>query len=123
MAQWQGPYAVVQRLGKVNYEIEMVDKQKKKRIVHINMLWKWHVPLDSACLVFEVMEDSEESENFVDLDGSCSCGKEEKPLVGEVLDEQQQVELEELLHESKDVLRSELGRTTWTEHRIDAEGA
>ena len=69
------------------------------------------------------MEDSEESEDLVDLDGSCSCGEEEKPLVSEVLDEQQQAELEELLCESKDVLWNEPGRTTWTEHRIDSERA
>ena len=123
VAQWRGPYAVVQHLGKVNYETEMADKQKKKRILHINMLWKWHIPLDLACSAFEVMEDSEESEDLVDWDGSCSSAEEEKPLVSEKLDEQQQAELEELLRELKDVLRSEPGRTTWTEHCIDAEGA
>ena len=31
--------------------------------------------------------------------------------------------MEELLYESKDVLQSESGRTTWTQHHIDAEGA
>ena len=81
VAQRQGPYAVVQHLGKVNYEIEMADKRKKKRIVHINTLRKWHVPLNLACLAFEVMEDSEESEDLVDWDGSCSGAEEEKPLV------------------------------------------
>ena len=119
VAQRQGPYAVVQHLGKVNYEIEMADKWKKKWIVCINMLRKWHIPLNLVCLAFEVMEDSEESEDLVDWDGSCSCAEEEKPLVSEELDEQQQAELEELLCESKDVLQSEPGRTTWTEHCID----
>ena len=38
IAQWQGLYVVVRRLGKVNYEVEMKDKRKKRKIMHINML-------------------------------------------------------------------------------------
>ena len=39
-------------------------------------------------MVFEVMEDSEELEDLVDWDGSCSFAEEEKPLVSEELDEE-----------------------------------
>ena len=49
LAQWQGPYTVVRKVGKVNYELYMPDKRKKKAIFHINMLKKWHRP-DSTCL-------------------------------------------------------------------------
>ena len=38
LAQWQGPYQVVQRMGKVTYLIDMQDKKKRKRIFHVNML-------------------------------------------------------------------------------------
>ena len=31
LAQWQGPYQVVQRMGKVNYLIDMQDKIKKEK--------------------------------------------------------------------------------------------
>ena len=41
-AQWQGPYHVVRKVGLVDYEVDMVDRQKRKRIFHINMLQKWH---------------------------------------------------------------------------------
>ena len=74
-------------------------------------------------MAFKVMEDSEKSEDLLDWDGSSSSAEEEKPAVSEELDEQQWAELEELLCESKHVLRSEPGRTTWTKHCIDAEGA
>ena len=43
LAQWQGPYQVVQRMGKVTYLVEMQDKKKRKRIFHVNMLKDYHV--------------------------------------------------------------------------------
>ena len=43
LAQWQGPYQVVQRIGKVTYWIDMQDEKKRKRIFHLNMLKDYHV--------------------------------------------------------------------------------
>ena len=44
LAQWQGPYRALRRVGEVNYEVYMPDKQKRRAILHINMLKKWHKP-------------------------------------------------------------------------------
>ena len=33
-AQWQGPYKVLQRVGKVNYLIDMADRRKRRRLLH-----------------------------------------------------------------------------------------
>ena len=41
LAQWHGPYTVVQRKGRVNYKVDMHDKKKRYRMLHINMLRKW----------------------------------------------------------------------------------
>ena len=41
-AQWQGPYKVERRVGKVNYVVDMHDRCKRKRIFHINMLREFH---------------------------------------------------------------------------------
>ena len=35
LAQWQGPYYVLCKKGKVNYEISMKDKKKRKQIFHV----------------------------------------------------------------------------------------
>ena len=48
-AKWQGPYTVTKRLGTVNYEIDMKDKGKRFRVFHINLLRKWHMPVEAAC--------------------------------------------------------------------------
>lgn len=40
VAQWQGPYIVTRRVGKVNYEIKMPDKGGRSQIFHVNHLSK-----------------------------------------------------------------------------------
>ena len=38
LSQWHGPYEVTRVIGKVNYEIEMPERRRKRVIFHINML-------------------------------------------------------------------------------------
>ena len=38
LAQWHGPYPVKKKLSPVTYEVDMFDKQKRKRVFHVNML-------------------------------------------------------------------------------------
>ena len=40
-AKWRGLYEVKKKLGKVNYEIMMPERGSSK-VVHINLLKKWH---------------------------------------------------------------------------------
>ena len=42
LAQWQGPYHVLCRVGDINYGVYMTDK--RKTIFHVNMLMKWNQP-------------------------------------------------------------------------------
>ena len=44
LAQWQGPYQVTRRVSKVNYEVDMKDKNKRKRVFHVNMLKPFYAP-------------------------------------------------------------------------------
>jgi len=53
LAQWQGPYRVLRRMGKVNYEVLMPDKKRKRKVFHINMLKKWFPPVVSSFLAAE----------------------------------------------------------------------
>ena len=38
LAQWLGPYCVIRGVGKVNYEIDMTNKRKRRKVFHVNML-------------------------------------------------------------------------------------
>ena len=48
MAEWQGPYQVTKRVGKVHYQVDMHDRRKRKRIFHINMFQETLVILMSV---------------------------------------------------------------------------
>lgn len=43
LAQWQGPYQVVERMGKMTYLVDMHDRRKRRRVFHSNMLKAFHV--------------------------------------------------------------------------------
>ena len=38
LAQWEGPYPITRVLDPVNYEVNIFDKRKKRRVFHVNML-------------------------------------------------------------------------------------
>ena len=59
LAQWQGPYQIEKKVGKVNYVVDMADRRKRKCIFHVNMLKQWHTPTHTNYLVEEV-EDEED---------------------------------------------------------------
>ena len=42
--QWQGPYEIKRRIGKVDYEVEMFDKRKRKRVLHVGFP-RWSIPV------------------------------------------------------------------------------
>ena len=57
LAQWQGPYQVVKRMGKVTYMVDMHDHRKRRRVFHVNMLktFQIHRLTESSylgCLLF-----------------------------------------------------------------------
>ena len=40
LAQWQGPYWVTRKVGKVHYEIDMPSKRNRRKVFHMNMFKK-----------------------------------------------------------------------------------
>ena len=60
-AQWQGPYEIKRRIGKVDYEVEMFDKKKRKRVLHVNLLKEWVSPVvNTSYFVGSEAEEFEE---------------------------------------------------------------
>ena len=112
-AQWQGPYQIVRAVGRVNYLVDMYDKRKRKRVFHVNMLRKWHVPTSTG--YFAKDADPQGSEDEVPTWDDGGSGE---LRVGEQLDEAQRGELEALLAEFDVVLQKYPGHTQLTEHDI-----
>ena len=112
LAQWQGPYPVLRRIGETNYQIDMVDKRKRERIFHVNMLCKWHTPTVSSMWTGEE-PDAEIDEVLLWKDD------EGGPLLRDQLSTIVKKQLQELLEEFQEVLQNEPGRTNLTEHSIN----
>ena len=62
LAQWQGPFRVVKKVGRVNYEIEMPHRRKKKQTYHTNfgnlqvLCVQWRVRLMMERKTFRIGE-------------------------------------------------------------------
>ena len=114
LAQWQGPYQVVKRVGKVNY---LYDHRKRKRVFHINML-----------RAFQVRRVAESNESVVDeSDDDVLCWKDgdpgDQPTISNRLSTDQLEQLQHLLTEFSEVLKNQPGQTQLAEHKIDTGSA
>ena len=116
LAQWQGPYRVLERRGQVDYVIDMHDRKKRRRTFYINMLKKWHGSVESALSAEEV--ESSESESGLEEVLLWKDDSIQKPVIGNQLSEEQKSELQALLDEFSDIFRDSPGRTDLTEHAI-----
>lgn len=120
LAQWQGPYQIIERTGKVTYQVDMHDKRKTCRVFHVNMLKAYQVRSQEQLVTLTEEMPDEDSEADVLLWNDSLKGT---PTVGEQLTEQQRMELQGLLTEIEDVLQANPGRTTLGEHHIRTNNA
>ena len=118
LAQWQGPYRVLRRMGKVDYVIDMHDRRKRHRTFHANMLRKWHKPAASIFTAMEDVTDELDGEDVPVWNGEASTAAS-NPVFGDQLTSEQQHELQGLLEEFADVMQNQPGRTDAAEHTID----
>ena len=115
LAQWQGPYRVLRKTGRVNYEIDMKDKRKRKKIFHVTMLKKWYPPEDTSFWTAEEVEsEPEEEELLPNWRGESGT----VPDISTELTEQQKLQLTELLADFKTVMSGKVGRTSSCQHHI-----
>ena len=121
LAEWQGPYEISQRIGKVNYEVVMPNRRKRQQLFHINMLRQWHSPTATSCWAAEVTDidegDGADVVAFLEPDAAGS------PKIGEHLSPAQATELKALWQHFASILDENPGRTTMVEHRIPTEHA
>ena len=108
MGQRQGPYPVLWQVGLVTYEIDVIDRRKRKWILHVNMLRKWCAPAGGAYWAEEVADRVDDEIPTWD-EGSVPKGG---PVLGDELNARDQREIQELMSEYPDVVRDSPGRTT-----------
>ena len=116
IAQWQGPYQVIKKIGNVNYQIDIHDCRKRKRIFHVNMLRPWYSTVSNSYFVGEASEDPDDLPLWQLQDDLPASVKE--PLLGKSLSPEQRLMLKNMLNQYSEVIQGKPGRTTWTEHSI-----
>ena len=121
VAQWQGPYRVLKRQGKVDYLIDMHDRRKRRRVYHVNMLRKWHVPSVGSYMAEELPVRDDEDDVQVWNDGQDTT--DDKPAIGEQLGQEQRAELQRLLGEFSDVFQNKPGLTSLAAHHVPTGSA
>lgn len=62
LAQWEGPYPITRCLYPVNYEVNLFDKRKNYRVLHVNMLRQWFTRQATASYTDEAMTTDEEED-------------------------------------------------------------
>ena len=113
LAQWQGPYQIVTRMGKLNYLLDMHDRRKRQRVFHVNMLKGYQVRA--------VVEEVEDNHYADELEEDIPVWNEESKGVanfGEELTREQMKELQALLNNFSSVFSDKPGRTNMAEHSI-----
>lgn len=108
-AKWQGPYTVTQRVGPVDYQMDMHDKRKRLRVFHVNLLRLWNKRE-------ELYTEAKEGE----LGPEVPQGVGEKGLeIAQWLTPEQVQHVEALQREYQGVFSKEPGCTSLAEHWVE----
>ena len=111
MAKWKGPYPVIKKLGRVNYEIAITDGQQRNKVFHVNMLRKWH---EKSQVFLNLVEDQQEEipcYSQVEQDmGSAGYGSR--------LSHQQKAGIQRLIAQHPEITKKKHGRAKGFCHRI-----
>ena len=112
-AEWQGPYPIERKVGKVDYEVNMGDRRNKLRVFHVNMLRRWYAAVNTSYLVGCVQDQEEVGEIPV-----LEMDSDDIVTTGDQLPKAQKKELLDLLVSFSDVIRDKPGRMKEIEHTI-----
>ena len=113
LAKWRGPYTILEKIGRVNYLIEMPDTPRGRKLVHVNLLKKWY-PRGSVMFLAEPDEDVE-TESEQDWRTSNSTAE---PKMGPCLTESQRRQMREVLGRHSKLVNDRPGRIATVEHTI-----
>lgn len=129
MAQWKGPYQVVQKVSDTNYKIQC--GRKVNKTFHINMLKKWHEKerleqassetTDVLQLIADITDNSDQYEEVSKEIGNPLLTPTEgieQVDINKELDEGRQGQLKKVCREYKDVLTDVPGKTHLAQHEV-----
>ena len=60
--EWAGPYSITKQVTPVDDKVEMPGRRKTRRIYHVNLLKKLHIPPNATFLLVILQDPSEKDE-------------------------------------------------------------
>ena len=115
--RWQGPYKVLGKVSPVTYIVDMPERHKRHRTVHVTAMKSWIEPTLSILHIHSVTPTDHDlpdyrCESLVDLNA-----------LTQSLSSDKQEALKALLHRFPEVMKPEPGHTHLASHRINTEEA
>ena len=133
-ARYSGPYVVEKKMSDVNYLIRTPDRQKKKRLCHINMLKKYvdrnpsEVVTPVMCVVDNKVDQT--TDDDIDVDKKCAGVKLKNSDVLCDLDKKlghlspdEKEDVEKVIGDFPELFSDVPGRTNLVEHDVDVGNA
>ena len=118
LAEWHDPYPITQRMGLVDYCVDMYDHRKRKHVFYINMLKKWYPAQQLEGVNLAEQVDEHILAEDVPTWQPATTDKVGIPTFGKYLTTKEQNNLNDLLEEFEDVLSIKPGKTDLIEHHI-----
>lgn len=117
LMQWRGPYTVLSRKGDVNYEVDLGHSTK---VLHINMLKKYHRREEnpSVAAVGAVVSTEEADTNEMEVPQGHQTQTFHDVSIGSHLTTKQKVEIRQLLQDYEAIFSDLPGRTKLTECKL-----
>ncbi|XP_065268782.1 uncharacterized protein LOC135885080, partial [Emys orbicularis] len=113
LARWQGPYAVIRKIGPVTYEINQPDRRKKVQRYHVNLLKPWRER--EGLLINPCPPEPELGPRVTPTEDVGA------PQLGESLTVEQRKQTECLLRAFRGTFTDQPGYTTLVYHNIQME--
>ncbi len=114
-AQWQGPYSITRRVGDLDYELIC---GRRKRVLHVNMLRKWHDRRGTVYLAARVerISDFDEQTKLPPSHGGSETWKDVR--LGANLSAAEQQHITDLLEMYSSTLSCDPGSTNLITHKV-----
>ena len=122
-SQWQGPFKIMEKIGDLDYLVEVGKGQNKRRQkYHINMLKEWKTRQEISCFANE-LDTSDTSSDFIVQYNSNQTENHKDINISEELTADQRKQLTDLLEEYSDMFTDVPGVTHLVEFDIDTSDA
>jgi len=116
LAQWQGPYQVVKRTGKVNYLVDMHDHRKQRRVFYVNMLREFKVhEVSTSNYMADMTTEGNDDDIVFWKDGEPN----DQLTISSELTREKKEELSTLVAGFRQVFQNQPGHTLLAEHKVD----